>query len=198
MPELQGTWVHPQVAIHLASWLSPDFAVAVTQWVFDWMSGKSRPGPSALPYHLQRYLVNNERVPPGFFSVLAELSLLVIAPLESMGYRLPQEMVPDISSGRLWCKWLWVEKDIDTDALPIYWHRYPDGREVPSKLYPEHLLADFRRHIREVWLPLYAEAYFKKRSPEALQYLPKLLSLAKPDQPVQLAPHWSRNRKPAA
>src|SRR5258708_6328271 len=35
----QGTWVHPQVAIHLAQWLSPDFSVLVTTWVFDWMSG---------------------------------------------------------------------------------------------------------------------------------------------------------------
>src|SRR5690606_13038434 len=26
-PKLQGTWVHPQVAIHLAQWLSPAFAV---------------------------------------------------------------------------------------------------------------------------------------------------------------------------
>jgi hypothetical protein len=38
-PELQGTWVHPQVAIHLAQWLSPQFAVQVTQWVFEWISG---------------------------------------------------------------------------------------------------------------------------------------------------------------
>ncbi len=36
----QGTWVHPQVALHLAQWLSPTFAVKVSQWVFDWMSGK--------------------------------------------------------------------------------------------------------------------------------------------------------------
>lgn len=36
----QGTWVHPQVAIHLAQWLSPIFAVKVSQWVFNWMRGK--------------------------------------------------------------------------------------------------------------------------------------------------------------
>jgi hypothetical protein len=29
VPHLQGTWVHPQVAIHLAQWLSPKFAVLV-------------------------------------------------------------------------------------------------------------------------------------------------------------------------
>jgi hypothetical protein len=39
----QGTWVHPKVAIHLAQWLSPEFAVAVSTWVFDWLSGKTVP-----------------------------------------------------------------------------------------------------------------------------------------------------------
>ena len=42
-PHLQGTWVHPQVAINLAQWVSPKFAVQVSKWVFDWMSGKGQP-----------------------------------------------------------------------------------------------------------------------------------------------------------
>ncbi|MGD0075749.1 MAG: KilA-N domain-containing protein [Candidatus Binataceae bacterium] len=29
-PQHQGTWVHPQVAIHLGQWLSPRFAVQVS------------------------------------------------------------------------------------------------------------------------------------------------------------------------
>lgn len=31
-----GTWVHPRVALHLAQWLSPQFAVLVTGWVEEW------------------------------------------------------------------------------------------------------------------------------------------------------------------
>lgn len=173
-PSHQGTWVHPQVAINLAQWCSAEFAVQVSQWVVDWMSGKSRAGASNLPYHLQRYLVNNERVPAGYFSVLAELSILLIAPLERLGYRLPPEMVPDISSGRIYCKELRA-KGVNTDALPTYWHLYEDGRQVPAKLYPEEHLADFRRHVREVWIPKYATEYFRKRDAKALQYLPALL-----------------------
>ena len=42
-PQLQGTWVHPQVAIHLAQWLSPKFAVQVSKWVHEWISGKGQP-----------------------------------------------------------------------------------------------------------------------------------------------------------
>jgi len=40
-PAFQGTWVHPQVAIHLAQWLSPRFAVQVSEWVVTWMMDAS-------------------------------------------------------------------------------------------------------------------------------------------------------------
>ena len=40
---VQGTWVHPKVAIHLAQWLSAKFAVQVTNWVYDWMTAKAQP-----------------------------------------------------------------------------------------------------------------------------------------------------------
>lgn len=36
--ETRGTWVHPQVAINLAQWLSPVFAVQVTEWIFGWIN----------------------------------------------------------------------------------------------------------------------------------------------------------------
>lgn len=32
-PTDQGTWVHPQAAIHLAMWCSPKFSVIVTAWI---------------------------------------------------------------------------------------------------------------------------------------------------------------------
>ncbi len=34
----QGTWIHPQVAIHLAQWCSPEFAVVVSGWIFKLMT----------------------------------------------------------------------------------------------------------------------------------------------------------------
>lgn len=42
-PHLQGTWVHPQVATHLAQWLSPKFAVQVSRWLQDWITKKQAP-----------------------------------------------------------------------------------------------------------------------------------------------------------
>ena len=37
----RDTWVHPRVAVNLGQWLSPEFDVAVSGWVFDWMNGTS-------------------------------------------------------------------------------------------------------------------------------------------------------------
>lgn len=34
-PKLQGTWCHPQIAIHAAQWISPQFSVQVTKWVYE-------------------------------------------------------------------------------------------------------------------------------------------------------------------
>ena len=46
--ELQGTWGHPQVAIHCGQWCSPTFAVLVTNWVLTWMTTGQNPLQSEL------------------------------------------------------------------------------------------------------------------------------------------------------
>ena len=33
--EARGTWVHPKVALHLATWCAPDFYAQVISWVYD-------------------------------------------------------------------------------------------------------------------------------------------------------------------
>lgn len=79
VPSFQGTWVHPQVAINLGQWLSPKFAVQVSKWVFDWLNGKTP--QQELPYHLRRYMTNMRKIPADHFSVLQEMTLVLIAPL---------------------------------------------------------------------------------------------------------------------
>jgi hypothetical protein len=128
LPHRQGTWVHPQVAINLAQWLSPRFAVLVSKWVVDWMSGGGAPQPAKLPYHLRRYINNQMNVPKGNFSVLNEITLGLIAPLEAQGYTLPEKLWPDISQGRMFARWLREEHGVDTDSMPTYWHVFEDGR----------------------------------------------------------------------
>jgi len=171
-PQEQGTWVHPDAAVNLGQWLSPKFAVAVAKWVRDWMTGKVPNG--GMPYHIQRYMANRKAIPHTHFSMLNELVFGLVAPLEDQGYRLPDSMVPDISMGRMFCKWL-RSKGVDPDSLPTYEHEYADGRVVLAKLYPNSLLAEFRRHFNEEWLPNHAVEYFGKKDSTALPYLTKLL-----------------------
>jgi len=173
-PGYQGTWVHPQVAIHLAQWLSPEFAVKVTQWVFDWMSGKV-PG-ARLPYHLRRYVANMTKVPNGHFSMLNEMTIALIAPLEHMGYAMPDKMIPDISTGRMFSKWL-RDNGFDPDGMPSYSHEYEDGRVVPARAYPNNVLPHFRRYFVETWMAERALAYFGERDPACVPFIERLLAL---------------------
>ena len=39
----QGTWGHPQVAIHCGQWCSAKFAVLVSNWVMEWMTTGQNP-----------------------------------------------------------------------------------------------------------------------------------------------------------
>lgn len=172
--DLQETWVHPDVAIHLGQWLSPKFAVRVAKWVREWISGNIK---TSLPYHIERYLANRSQIPHTYFSILNELTLGLIAPLESAGYRLPENMMPDISEGKMFCRWLREEKGIDTDTLPTYEHKFQDGRVVRAKLYPNGLLAAFRKHLNEVWIPKKSVSYFEERDAKALEYLRKTFKL---------------------
>jgi hypothetical protein len=177
----QGTWVHPQVAIHLAQWLSPKFAVQVSKWVYDWMSGKHT--PVKMPFHLERYMINMHKIPNGYFSVLQEMTNVLVAPMEAQGYRMPDKMMPDISHGKMLCKHLRDTHSIDTDALSTYTHTFPDGREVDAKLYPVQYLGEFRVLLSEIWMTQKAATYFKDRDPLALAALDRILRIgtAKPN-----------------
>lgn len=172
----RGTWVHPQVAINLGQWCSPEFAVAVAQFVNAWATGAINTSPQ-MPYHLQRYMMNMDGVPHTHFSMLNELMINLIAPMEHKGYTLPENMVPDISEGKMFSKWLRDVKGIDTNSLPRYNHKYQDGRVFPARLYPIEVLPDFRNHFHTIWIPQKALNYFQERDPQALPYLTQVFLL---------------------
>ncbi len=171
-PSQQGTWVHPHVAINLGQWCSPRFAVAVSKWVTDWMTGKVKTG---LPYHIARYMENQAQVPHTHFSMLNEMIFAIIGPMEAKGFTLPESMLPDISTGRMFCKWLREKRGVDTNALPTYRHKFADGRIVNPKLYPIAVLEDFRRHLHESWIPMESRRYFGERAPESLPILNEII-----------------------
>lgn len=190
-------WVHPQLALHLAQWLSVDFQVKVTEWVHRWMSGDSSRRPRAeMPYHLQRHMANFGKVPVTHFSILQQMTTSLIAPLEHLGYTLPEEMLPDISQGRMFCKFARETLKLDTDSLPTYDHEFPDGRVVQAKLYPVEYLGHFCTYINNVWMPQRAADYFKTRDPQALPYLDQVLRISyQPPRPSSPQPklRWKRS-----
>ena len=93
-----------------------------------------------------------------------------------MGYTLPDNMLPDISMGRIFSKWL-RDNGYNPDAMPTYRHRYEDGRVVDARAYPKSIWPEFQKHLVQEWMHNRAMKYFKPRDAEALPYIEKLLAL---------------------
>jgi hypothetical protein len=108
--------------------------------------------------------------------MLNEMTIALIAPLEQVGYTMPDKMIPDISEGRMFSKWL-RDNGHDPDNMPSYQHIYEDGRIVNARAYPNRVLADFRRHFVEVWMSTRAVSYFGQRDMKAVPFIEKLLAL---------------------
>ena len=172
---IQGTWINPQVAIHLAQWLKPEFAVQVTKWVLEWTKGDVR---GYMPIHVQRFMKNRNKIPHTHFSMLNEIYLNLFAPLEEEGIIPPDKMMPDISTGRMFSDFL-RSIGIDPAQFDTYEHEFADDsrRPVMARLYPLKYLPDFRRYFHETWLPERAEKYFADRFPKALPYLSRIKQL---------------------
>jgi len=179
-PKLQGTWVHPQVAIHLGQWLSPDFAVQVSKWVFDWLSGETTT-QSYVPDFVQRFHLNSDRISTGYFSVINELFIRMYGRLERLGYRLPdrapdgKRLRPDVSVGKRFSSWL-TENHPDIDGQHgMYSHGFTEGYEFEAREYPNHIWPYFIEFVDTVWIPSHATDYFRGRDSTALEFIPRLL-----------------------
>jgi len=79
-PHLQGTWVHPDVAIHLAQWCSPKFAVQVNKFIREWMQGENplQKALSQWQFYIDRASLVNNSVPQNYFSVFKEAAPLMV------------------------------------------------------------------------------------------------------------------------
>ncbi len=177
IPEIQGTWVHPQIAIHLAQWLSPEFSVQVTKWVFEWMNGQ---GIGRLPEHVRRYLVNRHKIPNTHFSMLDQMTLRLLAPLEAQGYILPYHMMPDISLGRMFSGWA-RKAGYKPDRFPTYDHEFLDHRPaVQARLYPNALITEFNVQLEQWLRDGRAQKYFGDRDVNAIAPLDRAIAKLPP------------------
>lgn len=84
LPHLQGTWVHPRIAIDLARWLHPEFAVMMDGWFLEDFAPKMAAATPALkvlpeaPRQKLAYEVGGPGVMlPGFAAVSEQLTALL-------------------------------------------------------------------------------------------------------------------------
>jgi hypothetical protein len=162
----QGTWVHPQVAIHLAQWASPRFAVQVTKWVVDWMTGLDPRDRVWQQYEDRVSLVNNA-VPPGYFCVFNEISSLFAA-LIIAGATFGTKIILDLSVGNHWGRH-WERNGLANKfgARAKFNHNYPRyfpqywSNPQKANCYPDAALPEFRRWIREVYMDTHLPAYLR-------------------------------------
>lgn len=169
--EFRDTWVHPQVAINLGQWVNPEFAVLVSKWVFEWMQGTIQ-ATYELPLHVRRYIVNRHKIPPTHFSMLDQMTLKLLAPLESKGYLIPDKLMPDISLGRMFSKWC-REHGRDPNDFPTYKHVFADGKrkDVDARLYPNDLMTSFNLELNNWITKGKALTYFKERDSSSIEPL---------------------------
>lgn len=164
--EHRGTWVHPQVATHLAQWASPRFAVLVSQWVVEWMTGAGQAERSWRIFNDRLDLISDQ-VPLGYFCIFRETAD-VYASFIRGGINPGLKIILDISVGQHWSKH-WVKEGLEGTfgARARYEHRYPayysqslSNPQTPL-CYPEDALPAFRRWLREVYIPLKLPIYLK-------------------------------------
>jgi hypothetical protein len=164
--EHRGTWVHPQVAINLAQWLSAEFAVLVSEWVLEWMTGKS-PTDKVWKQFEDRVSLVYDNVPLGYFCIFREIAD-VFAALFSKGVNPGTRMILDISVGWHWGNhWRSQRLANEFGERMEFGHYYPDyfrqslSNPQPAKCYPEDALPTFRRWMRDVYLPLKFPSYLQ-------------------------------------
>lgn len=166
-PALQGTWVHPQVAIHLAQWASAKFAVRVTQWVYDWMTGLS-PASTAWQIFQERISLVYDSVPAGYFCIFKETADLY-ATMIIGGAPMGAKMILDLSIGLHWGN-RWRDNNFngvygDRRSYPHdYPIRYPQAKSNPQQAncYPDAALPEFRRWTREEYVVNHMPSYLRK------------------------------------
>lgn len=166
--EVRGSYVHPQVAIHLAQWLSAEFAVKVSEWIVEWMSG-AKPSDRVWQQFEDRVSLVYDNVPEGYFCVFREIADL-FASLINNGANPGTRMILDISVGLCWGRH-WTSANLGAQFGPraTFSHYYPSyfpqamSNPQPAKCYPEEALPAFRRWMREVYIPYKMPEYLRSQ-----------------------------------
>lgn len=116
-----------------------------------------------------RVTLSYHAVPAGYFSVFKEMADLLVT-LIRQGADLGPAFIPDISVGIHWGKY-WTSENLDVifgDRIR-YEHNYPSyfaqsaSNPQPAYCYPDDALGEFRKWIRENYIPTKMPAYLNDK-----------------------------------
>ena len=162
-----GTWVHRQVAVDLARWISPAFAVWMDGWFLDELekrpAGRAGSAPKQDQQESWRHFhdrmdMTHSSVPSGYFGVFHE-SAPMIVPMIRADVIVSDQVVPDISVGLAWSNY-WKENKLQLKygERIRYDHNYPEyypqAKSNPQRscAYPDAALGEFRSWLRKSYV----------------------------------------------
>lgn len=141
----------------------------------------------------QERIILNDKIPAGFFSVFREMVDITV-PLITAGFELGPKTVPDISVGIRWANY-WKKNNLQEKFGEVqkHPHVYPDwfpqnkAGPVPANIYPEDALGEFRRWLREEYVPKGFKDYLadkvQQKVIENTKAIEVLESLQRPELP---------------
>lgn len=108
-----------------------------------------------------------------YWSMLNKMVELFALPLEHNWFELPDNVIPDISTGMLFNKYLKEKWHNPEKICKTYTHIYPDGRHINwVRQYPDALYPLFTEWFQKQWLSNRCAKYLADRTDESvLPYL---------------------------
>jgi len=185
-PVLQGTWIHRRVAVHLAQWADPAFAVRVTGWVEELLA-KGRveitpaapAAPAIKPWadRINRSVLTHRHIigrlhGAGHWSAYsATMMELVLMEDQFLRHCLPLENgdLPDGSIGKHWSSFRpgqpWAGKVYRDCPLVMPHILLADGQplNVCPAVYEPHELPRFVAWLHEIYLPEHLPTYLGRK-----------------------------------
>lgn len=144
-------------------------------------------GDSSLAAYFERVSLNNV-IPTGFFSIFKEADELIVA-LINHGLPADPSTIPDISIGQAWAShWKTGGFDATHGERRRYLHRYPSNypqsmAATDAWIYPDSVLPEYRRWIREVYIPTKLKPYLDgkvKKQQMSAEVVAKIVSAVRP------------------
>lgn len=123
---------------------------------------------------MMRFSINSKQNSSlGYWSMLNKMVELFALPLEHNWFELPDNVIPDISTGILFSKYIksrWYDPD---KICKTYTHMYPDWRQINwVRQYPDSLYPLFTEWFQKEWLSNRCAKYLSERTDESvLPYL---------------------------